>query len=70
MTPVVEALVILPFVAKSVVIVPTVVEEVLRTVLPDTVSAVADALTREVLPVTLSVEERVRAVADAVVRYA
>jgi pyrimidine operon attenuation protein/uracil phosphoribosyltransferase len=43
-TPVVEALVMLASVEKSVVTVPTVVDEVLKTDCPVTVSAVADAL--------------------------
>ena len=69
MTPVVEALVILPLVAKSDVIVPTVVDEVLRTVLPDTVREVADALVNLPL-VAKSVPESVRLVPDALPRYA
>ena len=85
MTPVVEALVILPLVAKSDVIVPTVVDEVLRTVLPDTVRDVAEALARVALPATVRppvvealvkrplvakrVPERVVLVPEAFVKY-
>ncbi len=63
---VVEALVILPLVAKRVLIVPTVVDEVLNTESPVTVRAEAVALARVVLPATLRVPERVSPVPDAV----
>ena len=67
---------ILPLVAKSEVTVPTVVDDVLRTVLPVTVKVVADALLRTVRPVEVrlvveaSLAEReyvVRTEADAAV---
>jgi hypothetical protein len=54
--------VIVPLVAKRLVIVPAVVLEVLRTVWPETVRAVAEALPTTVWPLT------VNAVAEAVVR--
>ena len=62
LTPVVDALVILPLVAKSVVAVSEVADALLRVVLPETVSAVAEALVRVVCPLTVS------AVAEALVR--
>ena len=64
-SPVVEALVIVACVPKSVVTVPTVVEEVLNTDLLRTVRNDVEALPRVLCPVTLRVDERVSAVADA-----
>ncbi len=61
---VVEALVMVASVEKRVVTVPTVVEEVLKTDWPETVSAVADAVVSVVCPVTLSVCARVRPPVD------
>jgi len=70
-TPRVPPIVVLPemfaVVAKSDVIVPTVVEELLKTAWLRTVRKEEEALERVVLPATLSVPERVSAVADALV---
>ena len=61
-----EALVMFACVEKSVPIVPTVVEEVLKTDWLATVRNVVEALVSVVCPVTLRVLERVSAVAEAV----
>ncbi len=53
---VVEALVMLASVLKSVVTVPTVVEEVLKTDWPETASAVAEAFCSDVFPVAVKRE--------------
>jgi len=71
-TPRVPPIVVLPemfaVVAKSEVIVPTVVEARLKTAWLRTVRKEEEALERVVLPATLRVLERVRAVAEAVER--
>jgi hypothetical protein len=54
-TPVVDALMMLASVEKSVVIVPTVVDAVLSTVCPDTVSVVAVVVAKVDVPVTAKV---------------
>ena len=64
-SPVVEALVIVACVPNKLVIVPTVVDEVLNTDLLATVRNEVEALPRVVCPVTLRVDERVSAVAEA-----
>ena len=63
---VVEALVILPLVAKSVLTVPTVVEALLNTASPVVVRLVAVALAKVVWPATFNVPESVSPVPDAV----
>ena len=61
-----DALVRVAFVVKSVAIVPTVVDAVLKTAWLRTVRNEEDALARVVCPDTVSVPDRVSAVADAV----
>ena len=65
---VVEALVMLASVEKRVFTVPTVVEEVLKTDWPETVSSVTEVVARVEVPATFRLPERVRAVAEAVAR--